>query len=280
MAWARLDDGWHDHEKVAAAGLEAAGLWVMCLTWAHRARRTSKTPGVVPESVITRFAGGKARKLAAHLHAVGMFDDKTDAGWPIHDFADYLPRYDTEQAKAAGAAGGKARAAKRTAKQTASEPLSETGSGPVANPVANPSTRASARRNPVPVPSEGLRPSGADEQRPPAADAGDVTAQDLIREWIEGLGDVRPDSRTKGHVAAEVKRLLTEGVPSEAISQGIQVWQAKGLSPATLASVVHGVRVNGPTGQAPRQLAVVGANGQPIDQARLDDMRRNPHKYR
>lgn len=267
MSWARLDDGWHDHEKVAAAGLEAAGLWCMCLTWAFKGRKTSKAPGVVPEAVIVRFAGNKAKRLAAHLHSVGMFDAKTDAGWPIHDFADYLPRYDSDQAKLAGAAGGKARAANRTAKQTATpdskRTAKQTASEPVAETLAIPSTRASTRRNPVPVPSEGLRPSGADEQRDPGETAedgsqappagpGELTAQDLVRGWIESLNGITPDSRTKGHVAKEIKRLLTEGVPPDELATGIRLWQAKGLSPGVLASVVHGVRVNGETGQAPR----------------------------
>lgn len=109
MGWARLDDGWHDHPKVIAAGLEAAGLWAMCLTWAHKNRRTSKTPGVVPLAVVDRFAGRKARGLALRLEAVGMFDAKTDGGWPIHDFEHYLPKYDPEQASKAGRKGAASR---------------------------------------------------------------------------------------------------------------------------------------------------------------------------
>jgi len=122
MSWARIDDRWHDHPKTIAAGMEAAGLWVMCLTWAHSARRTSRTPGVVPDGVVQRFAGPKAHRLALKLYEVGLFDAHTPDGWPIHDFADYLPRYDPEQAARAGAKGGRA---KQTAKQTATGPPSE-----------------------------------------------------------------------------------------------------------------------------------------------------------
>lgn len=122
MAWARLDDGWGEHPKTVRAGNEAAGLWVRCLAWANKKEnRTGPTPGVVPTEVIDMYAGAKARRLALKLHEVGYFDDKTEAGWPIHDFEDYLPKYSSEQAKAAGSKGGKASAeAKQTAKQTAS----------------------------------------------------------------------------------------------------------------------------------------------------------------
>jgi len=114
VAWARLDDRWHDHPKTVAAGLEAAGLWAMCLTWTHSTRRTSPNPGVVPDTVVRRFAGSKGPRLARRLHEIGLFDDHTPAGWPIHDFADYLPKYSSEQAAEAGRRGG------QSPKQTAS----------------------------------------------------------------------------------------------------------------------------------------------------------------
>lgn len=244
MAWARLDDRWHDHPKVIAAGLDGAGLFAMCLTWAHSVRRTSPTPGVVPDAVISRFAGRKAAQLTSRLRSVGLFDDRTEAGWPIHDFADYLPRYDTEQARAAGSRGGRARAAnrKQTAKQTASQPLG----GTEADYVAKASTRASARRNPVPVPSEVLRTSG-DADAPPAGASGpEPTAQTLLAGWIDLCDDVMPDSRVKGHLASEIKRLLGEGIPAESIRDGIRIWHGRRLNPAALASVVHGVRLGPP----------------------------------
>lgn len=158
MGWARFDDGWHDHPKVVEAGLEAAGLWAMCLTWAHRSRRTSPTPGVVPDSVIGRFAGARGKKLAATLERVRLFDEKTPDGWPIHDFDEYLPKYNAEQARSAGSLGGKSKPkSKRTGKQTASEPLSEPLSEPpdeYERTVPRVGTGASTRRNPEPTLTE------------------------------------------------------------------------------------------------------------------------------
>lgn len=166
MGWARLDDRWHDHPKTITVGLEGAGLFVMCLTWAHQARRTSPTPGVIPDAVLARLAGSKAKKLTKVLHDAGFLDDRTPAGWPIHDFDDYLPKYDSEQARAAGSAGGKARAIKQTASKPLSEPSHETEADRVAEHQQTSSTRASARRNPVPVPKE-LPPSAGEADAPP-----------------------------------------------------------------------------------------------------------------
>jgi hypothetical protein len=181
MGWARLDDGWHDHPKVIEVGLEGAGLFAMCLTWAHRARRTSPTPGVVPAQVLTRFAGPKAARLSKRLREAGLFDERVPAGWPIHDFAEYLPKYDADQAKAAGQASGKARAAQKHRAAEREEPLPEPPdepNEPLDEPVSEPFSEpleetgtvdertgngsharvdagASARRNPEPVPGPG-----------------------------------------------------------------------------------------------------------------------------
>jgi hypothetical protein len=135
MAWARLDDNWHEHPKTIEAGLEAAGLWVMCLTWANKHRRQTGPIGVVPVSVVDRLGGRRARALARKLVQVGYFDDLTDAGWPIHDFADYLPKYDPAKAAENGSKGGKA---KRNGSKPLGEPPPEPPSGLPAEPPSEP----------------------------------------------------------------------------------------------------------------------------------------------
>lgn len=159
MGWARLDDGWHDHPKVIEAGCEAAGLWVMCLTWAHANRRNDCPPGYIPAAVAARFAGTRHRKLAATLARVGLFDT-ADGGWVVHDFTVYLPKYDPKQASEAGKAGARKRWGKGGAPppdepQPDSEPPPEplNGSSPdrIADESQTHSTRASARRNPEPI---------------------------------------------------------------------------------------------------------------------------------
>lgn len=159
MAWARLDDGWHDHPKVVAAGLEAAGLWTMCLTWAHKNRRKSPRPGFVPKEVVGRFAGGKAPRLSRRLAEVGLFD-AADDGWMIHDFRKYLPKYDPQQAAEAGRRGAAARWGESPEEPPPDDepPYDRYGEPPPkphSEPMARVDTPGSARRNPVPVPSGG-----------------------------------------------------------------------------------------------------------------------------
>lgn len=192
MGWARLDDGWHDHPKVIEAGLEAAGLWAMCLTWANKNKRTSNTPGVVPMSAITRFAAGRAKRLTKRLHAVGLFDAETPEGWPIHDFAEYLPRYDPDQAREAGSRGGKARAAraasKRTAKQTATDSASAATSA-TAEEVVTGRSRAKvdpANAGPASAHQPELETVGPDGQM----------------SWSEGFGSSEPLEKSQANQVA------------------------------------------------------------------------------
>lgn len=241
MAWARLDDGWHDHPKTIAAGLEAAGLWVMMLTWAHKQRRISPRPGTVPHDVVVRLAGSKplAKRLTAKLENVGLLDKMDDGSWPIHDFADFLPAYDPEQARAAGSAGGRARAAKQTAKRTATKPPS----GSPANHQAVSSTRASARTSPYPkeqpIPSgSGHEPAELVPSLTPDDDADALTSQHLVAEWIDHSA-ARPPGQVVGQVAKSIGTMLAEGIPYATVRSGLEAWSAKGVHPSALASFVH-----------------------------------------
>jgi hypothetical protein len=232
MSWARIDDRFHEHYKVIAAGPEAVGVWVMALTWAQQARRTTPHPGVVPDAVFARFAGErKARKVVARLREVGLLDDKIDAGWPIHDFADYLAKHDPEQAREAGRRGGQARAAKRTASEPPSEPLGETE----AEAKRTSSTRASARRNPVPVPSV---PKGTGRPSRPDDDSdGAPTAQTVVADWIDRQPR-KPAQQVVSQVARHIKSLLSEDFTVAQIHTGLTVLDAKKLNPSTLPSLV------------------------------------------
>lgn len=90
MSWARLDDNRHDHEKVLGLGdgleaLAAVGLLDHGLTWAHRHRRTSKTPGLVPWGFLRQRAGKHCTKLVGMLLRVGLVEaDDEDRGVFIH----------------------------------------------------------------------------------------------------------------------------------------------------------------------------------------------------
>lgn len=129
MGWARIDDSLHDHPKMVGLSLEALGLWVKCLAWAHR-HHDSDTPGFLPLDIVKSFAGRRHVKLSAELVSRDLWDladgnlpsagagevevnsdlsrsylgdkseitpsylgDKSEIsrGWWIHNYLDYLP---------------------------------------------------------------------------------------------------------------------------------------------------------------------------------------------
>jgi len=115
MSWARLDDNRHDHEKILGLGdgleaLAAVGLLDHGLTWANRHRRKSKTPGLIPWGFLRQRAGKHCAKLVGMLLANGLVDaDPEDRGVFIHDFSDYGPKRDPDEASAAGKRGADSR---------------------------------------------------------------------------------------------------------------------------------------------------------------------------
>lgn len=117
MGWARIDDGFDDHPKVLSLlenddGVTAVGLWLLCLTWAHRnTRKAGKVPGLIPSSLPRRYFGPGARDLAKLLVAEDLWDERAEGdGWMIHDFDRYLPTNETREARAeAGRRGAQKR---------------------------------------------------------------------------------------------------------------------------------------------------------------------------
>lgn len=111
MPWARLDDGFHDHPKVDGLSLAAVGLYTLCLTWAHRHRKTAVLVGHISEARVRKVAGTQGRKLADELVVAGLWEIESGlGGYVIHDFTDYLPKdRDPEEASA----NARAAAAKR-----------------------------------------------------------------------------------------------------------------------------------------------------------------------
>ena len=171
MPWARIDDAFDDHPKVLAVleheqGGAAIGLWVLCLTWAHRNTiKRDKTPGHVAASLPRRYLGPGARELAAILVKEGLWEalDEGD-GWQIHDFDRYLPTAKTSQARSEA---GRKGAASRWAEQ-AKDGTESAGDGNLpasadnepeachdddGNTMASDGSRAHARRVPVVTPT-------------------------------------------------------------------------------------------------------------------------------
>ena len=97
VPWVRIEDSFHDHPKVLAAGPRAVGLAVMALSYANR----HLTDGHVTREVLRSLGG--TRSDAAKLVKAGMWEVNGNAGWVIHDFAVYQPTRAQVQADRAAA---------------------------------------------------------------------------------------------------------------------------------------------------------------------------------
>lgn len=92
---------------------------------------------------------------------------------------------------------------------------------------------------------------------PPPRPAAETTVpQQLVAGWIDSLA-ARPPSQVIGQVSRQVKTLVADGIDPAQIARGLLRWQAKGLHPNVLPSVVHEV-MNAPAGGQP-------GNGQPAN---------------
>lgn len=154
MAWGRLDDGFDEHAKTLALleherGVEAIGLWTLCLAYAHRSRRKGKTAGHLPVGLLRRYVGRDGAELAALLVEVNYWAASDEGGWVIVNFAEYLP---TEKTSEARSIAGRKGAEKRWGKEPepdGSEPspdgkLPSASHGADGNAVANDGSRADA----------------------------------------------------------------------------------------------------------------------------------------
>jgi hypothetical protein len=73
---------------------------------------------------------------------------------------------------------------------------------------------------------------------------GQPTAQTLIAEWIDGCAK-RPPRDVIGRVGKQLARLLDDGTDPADLRAGLTAWQAKGLDPSVLPSVVNQVMNGG-----------------------------------
>ncbi len=83
MSWFRVDDGFHNHPKVIAAGTAAVGLFARCGSYCSQ----QLTDGYVPDEVVRGYG---TRAQIDRLIRVGMFE-RVDGGYQLHDFLDRNP---------------------------------------------------------------------------------------------------------------------------------------------------------------------------------------------
>lgn len=165
MAWVKIDDGFADHPKIAAAGPLGMALQVAALCYCNR----FLTDGFIPQSVALRliqFEGlAEPEEVIQRLITAGVWDE-AEGGYLIHDYLEYQPsREEIEtlrnKRKEAGRIGGLAKS-----KQKASKMLSKS------------SSKKEAKLCPVPVPDPVPIPEPGEEDPPqtPPVDSDIVSA--------------------------------------------------------------------------------------------------------
>lgn len=229
MAWARLDDGFHDHPKVDGLSLAAVGLYTLCLTWAHRHRRTAVRPGHVSEARVAKVAGKQAPRLAAELVEATLWEVETGlGGYLIHDFADYLPKErDLEDRREAGRKGARKRW----------EGHSKPDGNLPSTSMASDSSRASAPAFPTRP-----DPTHTQEQPQDLAPAKPTRARDEIWDTLLDACGVDPDNiptSARGAYNRAVKDLRDIGATPGEIRRRAAIfrgqWRDVSLTPTALA---------------------------------------------
>lgn len=230
MSWVKIDDALADNRKFVGLPPAVVGVWVLCLSWAHRDLRPGPRFGVVPTALPARY-GDTDGSLAQALVDAGLWEP-TEGGWRIHDFEDYLAPEDRPGVREARSRAGRASASARAARSESC--TSPTPSQHVFSTCSVPAPTSVELTDPVPVPKpipEEQLPTTATQSRAP-------TAQSLIDEWIAHCSE-RPPGRVVGQVAREIKTMLAEGVSYPRVRAGLAEWSRRGLHPSTLPSVVH-----------------------------------------
>lgn len=107
LPWYRRDVGWYSHPKILELltmrdGFRAAVVWDASIAFATR----FGTDGVILPSVLPSIHG--RRSDAARLVKVGLWDERPEGGWCVHDFADYQQITQvTEQIRSSRATAGR-----------------------------------------------------------------------------------------------------------------------------------------------------------------------------
>ena len=97
MAWFKMDDQLYGHKKTRRAGVEAMGLWAICGAWSA----AHEEDGFVPDYIAENFTT-KANLYADRLVKAGFWEKTEkdgDNGWQFHDWNQYQPTADQQEAR-------------------------------------------------------------------------------------------------------------------------------------------------------------------------------------
>ena len=173
MPWAKIDDMLHSHPKVAQAGLEAMGLFVVGLSWSA----CYLTDGFIPDYQLPRFGNGNLEAIADRLVTAGLWH-KVEDGYNIHDYLNYNPS--GEKVKAERSANAKRQSAWRDKKNT--NAVSNGVSNGVSNAVSASAPSPSPSPSPIPVPEPELGASAPSE--PPQSETPDDDPLGMVADSI------------------------------------------------------------------------------------------------
>jgi hypothetical protein len=160
VPWFKLDDSFHSHPKVIAAGNEAVGLFVRCGTYAAE----HLTDGFIPEDIAVLYGAcdtgsrrnpgtGKPETLGETLVRTKLWR-RAAKGWRMRDYLDYNPsRKAVDKSRETTARrqrrwqeaqrNGVSNGASSTVTNSAPTRPDPSSTAEVSNPVAGPNTRAS-----------------------------------------------------------------------------------------------------------------------------------------
>lgn len=283
MTWARLDDQFHSHPKVAEMDpdsmLAAVGLHTLVLSWCAN----QLTDGHVPVAQVRRLAGQPVDNLIGELIRVGLWE-RSKSGYLIHDYLDYNPskaqvvaerKRKSEGGRRGGIASG------RTRREGYAEGYAEGDALAGASPMLRDpfAKRSGGSGTPVPIPipyspKEEGDTSRAREAAPLVENApndfedidfgegpGDkatpltdnrTEGQRLVALYVDERTKAgsKPTSRQIGILAQVVGDKLEGGSTPESLGEAVHRMVRKGKGPSTLPAFVDEVEA-GPKARAP-----------------------------
>jgi len=183
MTWFRLDDSFHSHPKVVAAGNEAVGLFVRSGTYA--AEHT--TDGFIAEEIAELYGAsatgsrrnpgtGKPETLAETLVRTGLWH-RARRGWTIHDYLDYNPSREAVEKERKDKADRQKRWREKQGRRVTNASGNASGDAARTRPAPKEAGRVPDPGRPAPRASPPGSPAGRDEDH--AAPEG--TAPAVIR---------------------------------------------------------------------------------------------------
>lgn len=137
MTWFKVDDAFHSHPKVLAAGAAPLGLWVVAGSWCG----ANLTGGFVPDFVLPRLVDNAVEYAEVLVHT-GLWI-KVEGGHQFHDWSEFQPDAEAEKEKRrkraeSGRKGGLASGVARSKRATNREANGEAIASGVASGLVEP----------------------------------------------------------------------------------------------------------------------------------------------